>query len=98
MGADSDIGFGTLLVEKRNPSLVRVQKPDASETTKVVVPTDPRRRDDRSRQARCVPTTHHDESHSCTGRDTEVSKADRRVLEATSIFEVVLRSNETIGP
>jgi hypothetical protein len=69
MGADSDISVGTLLVGKRNPSLVGVQKPDASETTKVVVLTDPRRREDRSRQARCVPTTHHDESHRRTGRD-----------------------------
>jgi hypothetical protein len=92
---DSDIGVGTLIVEKRNQSLVGVQKPDASETTKVAVPTDPRRRDDCSRQARCVPTTDHDESHRRTGRDTEVSKTDRRVLVATSIFEVIFRSKET---
>jgi hypothetical protein len=37
MGADSDIGGGTLLVEKRNSSPV---EPDASEATEVVVPTD----------------------------------------------------------
>jgi hypothetical protein len=49
--ADSDIGVGTLLVEKRNPSLVGVQKPDARETAKAMVPTYPRQRDNRSRQA-----------------------------------------------
>jgi hypothetical protein len=42
MGADSDIGVGTLLVEKRNPSLVGVHKPDASKATEGVVPTDSR--------------------------------------------------------
>jgi hypothetical protein len=63
MGADSDIGVYL--------SLVGVQQPDASEeATEVVVSIDPRRRDDRSRQARCVPTVHHDESHRRTGRDT----------------------------
>jgi hypothetical protein len=85
-------------VAKRNQSFIGVQKLDASETMKVVVPTDPRRRDDRRRQARCVPTTHHDETHIRTGRDTEVSRNDRVVLVAAIIFEVMLRSNETICP
>jgi hypothetical protein len=44
MGADSDIGVVTLLVENRNPSLVGEQKPNASDATEVVVPTDPRRK------------------------------------------------------
>jgi hypothetical protein len=57
MGADSNIGIGTLLMEKRDLSLVGIQKPDANETTEVVVATYPRRRDNRSRQAVCVPTT-----------------------------------------
>jgi hypothetical protein len=73
MGADSNIGIGTLLMEKRNPSLVGVQKPDASETTEVVVAAHPRRRDNRSRQAGRIPTTHHYKSRSRTGRDTKVS-------------------------
>jgi hypothetical protein len=58
MGTDSGISAGTLLVEERNPGLVGVQKPDASETTQLVVATYPRWRDDRSGQAGCVPTTH----------------------------------------
>jgi hypothetical protein len=74
MGADSDIGVGTLVVEKLNPSLAGVQKPDDSKAKEVVVPTDPKRRDNRSRQARRAPTTHHDESHRCTGGDSEVAK------------------------
>jgi hypothetical protein len=70
----------------------------ASETTELVVATDPRRRDDRSRQDGCVPTTHHDRFHSSTGRDTEISKTYRGVLVTASIFETKLASNEPIGP
>ena len=93
MGADSDIGVGTPLAEER---LVGVHKPDASETTELVLATDPRRRDDCSRQFGCVPTSHHDKSHSLTGRDMDTSKTDRGVLLIASTFKIMLRSNETI--
>jgi hypothetical protein len=37
MEADNDIGVGTLFHEKRNPSLVGLQKSDLSETTDLVI-------------------------------------------------------------
>jgi hypothetical protein len=98
VGANSNLGFGTLLVEEYNPSFVGVQEPDASETTEVVVATDPRRGNDRIRQAGCVTTTHHDKTRIRTGRDAEVAKTDRGVLVTASIFEMMLGPNETIGP
>jgi hypothetical protein len=98
MGTDSDIGSGTLLLEERNPSPVGVQKPGASQTTELVVGIYPRRNDDRSGQAGCVPTTRHDKSRSRTGRDTEIAKTDRRVLAIAGIFQMMLALNETIGP
>jgi hypothetical protein len=50
-----------------------------------VVATDPKRRNDRSRQA------------GCTGRDAEIAKTDREVLVTTSTFEMMLCPYETIG-
>lgn len=80
MGADSNIGVGALLVEEQ-------PMPHACETTELVVLIDLRRRNDRSRQAGCVPTTQHDKSRIRTaGRDAEIAKADREVLvTATSL-------------
>jgi hypothetical protein len=53
VGANGTIGVGTPLVAERNLNLVGIQKPDASETTELVVATDPRPRNGRSRQAGC---------------------------------------------
>jgi hypothetical protein len=68
VGVNGGIGVASLLVEERHPSLSGVQEPDASETTELVVATDSRRRNDRCRQAGCVPTIHHDQSRIRTGR------------------------------
>jgi hypothetical protein len=77
VGANSNIGVGTFLAEKRDPSFVGVLEPDASESKKLVVATDQRRRNDRSRQARCVTTTHNGNIHIRTGGDAEVAKTYR---------------------
>jgi hypothetical protein len=53
VGANSNIGTCTLLVEERNLNLIGVKEADASESTEFGVATDPKRRDDCSRQAEC---------------------------------------------
>jgi hypothetical protein len=55
-------------VEERNLNLIGVKEADASESTEFGVATDPKWRNDCSRQAECS-----------TGRDAEIVKTDREV-------------------
>jgi hypothetical protein len=90
VGANSDIGVGTLLVKSVTQASLESRRLTLAKARNL-----------RSRQIRDRETIvlgWLGKIRICVGRDSEVAKTDRGVLVTASICEVMLGPNETAGP